>query len=179
MHQTDTPLFSPFFLSTKGTHQPTRLDTNATNRRAARAVAKNIPTTKQHTKKHTYIYLRGPALRHSPTGRGVVVGACCLPVLGAVRCRCCSFGHGASVPNLWGAGLTVCCSGNVARVAGSFAGASIRLRAVDQGLRVVWAIRRLVCWWLPLWCLCRYSKERRQTCAGAQCVCGCAWCAGV
>ncbi len=88
MHQADTPLFLPFFLSTKETSQATRLDTNATNRRAARAVAKNIPTTKQHPKKHTYTYIYPPTAWAYPRVCGWVRGRVCRDSSGVFRCEC-------------------------------------------------------------------------------------------
>lgn len=87
--QTDTPLFLPFFLSTKKTSH------NATNRSEARAVAKHTTTTKQHTQTHTYTYLGMGARGHTPARRVGVRCACCgvasvaglcgLPVAGGSR----------------------------------------------------------------------------------------------
>ena len=80
--------FRRFFLTQKEANQPKPRSTNATNRRAARAVAQHRSTTKQHTKKHTYTYIYPPSRGHTPVCAGG--GACvCRDSLGVCRCECC------------------------------------------------------------------------------------------
>jgi hypothetical protein len=100
VHQQRTSLkptrlfFCRFFLAQKKQATPKPRSTNATNRRAARAVAKNIPATKQHTKKHTYTYIYPPSARHTPVcglpvrGRVLRIGWACFGA-SVARCECC------------------------------------------------------------------------------------------
>jgi len=133
--------FCRFFLAQNLQHTATRLDTN---RRAARAVAKHKTTHQQ-----THLYIPGGAGVQAYPRLGA--GVCgCLLCAGVVRCsvsvlivrswcECAGFAGYRSASTLLG---------KCARVAGSFAKHCQRLPAVDQSLRVVPAICRLVCWWL-------------------------------
>lgn len=90
VHQQKTRLqptrlfFCRFFLAQKKQATPTPQSTNATNRRAARAVAKHKTT---HQETHLYVYMGGVARAYP---RVWAAGACArVPgFFGRVRCGC-------------------------------------------------------------------------------------------
>ena len=139
MHQADTPLFSPFFLNTKGNqpahpprhkrHQPTRSEGGS----------KTQNNTPRNTPINTY---GGRWLGKPPLGGWCVWGACCKYCSAAVLRRCCSFGQCAGVPGLWVPVRQVCWSASVLDRLASVAGGSGSVASVCA---VVSAVRRLCC----------------------------------
>ena len=115
-------------------HQPTRSEGGS--------------KTQNNTPTNTPIYTWGG-------GRQGIAPTRCGCAWGLVVCRCCAlFGVGvdrlimSQVCQIYGVAFGKYPARQVCEGSRSFAGRCRRLRAVDQGLRVVSAICRLVRWWL-------------------------------